>query len=242
MTRMHRRTVLLVCLCCLLLGSVTSQDVARDVAERAAASSSSASSTKHVSVAAAGADLTTPGNDDATQTALPVRPTSSAPTPASTPVSIDSTNTPLLVSISHSHGPRPTVSPGTASVPFAPHHDPPNSPPPTATSPTVIGASSSHSHHQPAVAIVFEVLAGVVGLIVVLVLGRCCYSWQKTPRQDRIAALMNRHALDREMAELERARLQERLRVRQAERVPPPPPYIPDPPAYDAIVQPEQVV
>jgi len=242
MARVRRRTVVLVCLFCVLFGSATSQGVESLDAKRAAQSTSAASSAPRVSAAAAGVDATM-GKDDATQTALPNRrPTesSSSSAPRST-----STNTPLLVSLPNTHSARPTAAPapGIAPMPLPPHHNPPPNPaPPPQPPPTTSGASSSpHSHHQPAVAIVFEALAGVVGLIVVLVLGKCCYSWRKTPRQDRIAALMNRHALDREMAELERAQLQQRLRARQVERVPPPP-YIPAPPAYDDITEPEQAV
>ncbi|EMD40946.1 hypothetical protein CERSUDRAFT_91697 [Gelatoporia subvermispora B] len=248
MVRTQRKAVLLVCFCCLLFRSVTSQDAVTRIAERAPSSSTAghASSTPRASAAGAGADLTM-GKNDATQTDLPVRFTSASSsdsTPTSAPVFTGSSGTTRLVSFTHTtHAPLSAASAGIASVSFPPHHDPPGThphPPPTQT--TTSQSLSTHSHHQPTVAIVFEALAGVVGLIVVLALGRCYWSWKKTPRQDRIAALVNRHALDREMAELERAQLQQRIRARQAECVPPPPPYVPAPPAYDAIAQVEQAV
>lgn len=81
----------------------------------------------------------------------------------------------------------------------------------------------------------FEVIAGVAGLLILLALLRCAYSWRKTPSHDRVAAFVNRHELQREMEQLEREDLQRRLP--NALFIPPPPPYQ-HAPAYDCVETP----
>ncbi|CAL1701331.1 unnamed protein product [Somion occarium] len=118
--------------------------------------------------------------------------------------------------ITHRLPPPPTQSGNPLAVPSS---TPPDQPP---------------SHHQSPVAIVFECLAGLVGLIFIVWFTRCLYQYKRTPRQDRIAALLSRHELEREMEELEREQLQRRRRRTSLLR-PPPPPYQPAP-AYESVV------
>ncbi|RDX53900.1 hypothetical protein OH76DRAFT_1399057 [Lentinus brumalis] len=114
----------------------------------------------------------------------------------------------------------------TGTRPFMPH--------PVPTRP-VGGPHSSSSHGQSAVAIVFEVLAGALGLFVLLALGRCWYSYRRVPPPDRIGALLSRHQLEREMEEQQRDRMERVSRAMEAYRWrPPPPPYQPAP-AYETV-------
>ncbi|KAH7916285.1 hypothetical protein BJ138DRAFT_1139997 [Hygrophoropsis aurantiaca] len=85
-----------------------------------------------------------------------------------------------------------------------------------------------HLHHQlEAVSVVFIVLGGIGGVTLVFFLFRCWYSYHKTPRRDRIATLLSRYNLEREMAEMEHEAPRRRWSLPL-----PPPPYQPPPPRY----------
>lgn len=88
------------------------------------------------------------------------------------------------------------------------------------------------------VALVFACLGGVALVLILLAFMRCLYVWRRTPSRDRIAGLLNRHHLEREMEGREREELARRVqqRTRPTWR-PPPPPYQPAP-AYDATTEP----
>lgn len=84
---------------------------------------------------------------------------------------------------------------------------------------------------QKPILIVFEVLGGLVALFLLLGLLRCCYQYKKAPKRDRIAEVLNRHRLQRELEELERnPHILRRPSLRE-----PAPPYYPAPPSYDLI-------
>jgi len=73
-------------------------------------------------------------------------------------------------------------------------------------------------------------IGSVAFLVLLLTLIRCCASWRRTPSRDRIAAMLNRFNLQREMEERDweehgRRLLGSRFFV-------PPPPYVPPPPVY----------
>ncbi|KAL4249672.1 hypothetical protein ABKN59_007039 [Abortiporus biennis] len=125
----------------------------------------------------------------------------------------------------------------THSLPITIHHGPPGMVPTSQPHPPQAATSGSHSKKQPVVAIVFEILAGIAGLAVILGLVRCFYVWKRTPSRDRIQTLLSRHRLEREMEELEREDLQRRMQhVRRTSLYrPPPPPYL-QAPAYDEVV------
>ncbi|KAF8165477.1 hypothetical protein B0H34DRAFT_240657 [Crassisporium funariophilum] len=86
---------------------------------------------------------------------------------------------------------------------------------------------------QKTITIVFEVLGGLVGSLLLLGLLRCFYKYKRAPKRDRIAEVYNRHHLQRELAELERnPAILRRPSLRE-----PPPPYVPPPPTYDTAQQ-----
>ncbi|KII94971.1 hypothetical protein PLICRDRAFT_25637 [Plicaturopsis crispa FD-325 SS-3] len=132
----------------------------------------------------------------------------------------------------------------TTHIPPSPHH-PVHSPTvtrrpvPTPThtetftpaSPTPIHSSPvpRRRHRQAPAAIAFEVIGGLFGMVLVLLVMRFVYSWRKTPSRDRVAAFVNRHRLEREMAEASR------VEPRRPVWRPPPPPYMPPPPRYEAV-------
>jgi hypothetical protein len=76
---------------------------------------------------------------------------------------------------------------------------------------------------------VFEVLGGVVAGLLLLSFLRCCNNYRKTPRRDRIADIVHRHNLQRELEELER----NPRTLRRPSLPEPAPPYFPRPPSYD---------
>ncbi|KAF8812312.1 hypothetical protein BYT27DRAFT_7132765 [Phlegmacium glaucopus] len=125
---------------------------------------------------------------------------------------------------------RPTFVSRTfpAVVPGEPVHTrPPDQPP------GPLG-NSNRRHARPGqkpIFIVFEVLGGLVASILLLGLLRCCYQYNKAPKRDRIAEVLNRHHLQRELEELERnPHILRRPSLRE-----PAPPYFPAPPSYDII-------
>ncbi|KAF9452417.1 hypothetical protein P691DRAFT_804534 [Macrolepiota fuliginosa MF-IS2] len=99
---------------------------------------------------------------------------------------------------------------------------------PTATEPP---RRPHRNSSQAPIAIVFEVIGGVVGLVVLVSCLRCCYIYNRTPRRDRIEGVLHRHQLERELAELER----NPLALRRSPTNDPVPPYFPPPPTYEAI-------
>ena len=82
---------------------------------------------------------------------------------------------------------------------------------------------------QKPIFVVFEVLGGLLASGLLLGLGRCCYQYKKAPKRDRIAEVLNRHNLQRELEELERnPQILRRPSLRE-----PAPPYYPAPPSYE---------
>lgn len=109
-----------------------------------------------------------------------------------------------------------TFTPGaTHAPPFTPHT---HAPPP---SPSAVQSQSTQRHGPSAVAIVFGVVGGLFALAVVASIVRCVYKYKRTPGRDRIAALLDRHRLERELAEMEEAPPARRRSLLG----PPPPPY-----------------
>lgn len=106
--------------------------------------------------------------------------------------------------------------PPAATPPPFTHHQPQTTPLP--------------SHHtQSPVVIAIEVLAGLAVLTIAFFLARCYISYRRTPSRDRVASLIHRHQLQREMEEMERNPAD----YRRSYGEPPPPPYFPRPPSYD---------
>jgi len=105
--------------------------------------------------------------------------------------------------------------PSRTNQPFVPFHA--GDPPP-----------SQHSGQKP-ILVVFEVLGGLLALGFLLCLGRCCYQYKKAPKRDRIAEVLHRHHLQRELEELER----NPGILRRGSLRDPAPPYCPDPPSYE---------
>jgi len=98
-------------------------------------------------------------------------------------------------------------------------------PSPTSSSPLRQLHPQQQTQASTIAGIIFGTLAG---LVLMLSVGRCWWSWRHTPSRDRIATLMHRYNLEREM---EDALVQPFMaRVRR----PPPPPYRPRPPGYDS--------
>ncbi|KAF9058065.1 hypothetical protein BJ165DRAFT_1521382 [Panaeolus papilionaceus] len=106
-------------------------------------------------------------------------------------------------------------------------------PRPTGTDPpTHVPHRDRDRNSQPAqkpIAIVFEVLAGLVALAIAATIIRCIYNYSRAPKRDRIAEVLSRHQLQRELEELERNPLTLRREVSVRD---PAPPYFPPPPAY----------
>ncbi|KIJ69963.1 hypothetical protein HYDPIDRAFT_104635 [Hydnomerulius pinastri MD-312] len=88
---------------------------------------------------------------------------------------------------------------------------------------------NGYRHKFQLVSLIFIVLGGVSGVLITFFFLRCWYSYYKTPRQDRIATLLHRYNLEREMAE------RERLAGESRRWSLPPPPYQPPPPHYSPI-------
>ena len=109
----------------------------------------------------------------------------------------------------------------------------------TGPNPTRPIQDQSGPHRQSVVAIVFECIAGLVALLFLIWLTRCLYKYKRTPRQDRIANLLARHHLEREMEQLEREQMMRRSRRTSLLR-PPPPPYQ-HAPAYETVAAPSSV-
>lgn len=109
---------------------------------------------------------------------------------------------------------------------------------PTQPTPSIIPIHTQIPHTSPSrhfgqkpIFIVFEILAGLLASGLLLCCGRCCYQYKRAPKRDRIAEVLNRHNLQREMAGLE---LSPQI-LRRASLREPAPPYYPAPPSYEII-------
>ncbi|PPQ77348.1 hypothetical protein CVT25_010930 [Psilocybe cyanescens] len=125
--------------------------------------------------------------------------------------------------LSHSiQSPHIIPATNTRPIPF-PGHSSHARPPPPESSP-----APPRSGHKP-ILIAVEVIGGLVIAGVLLSLIRCYYIYKKTPHRDRIADILQRHHLQRELDELERnPGILRRPSLRE-----PAPPYFPRPPSYD---------
>lgn len=143
----------------------------------------------------------------------------------------------FLASTSH----RPFITNRPHSVPTGGHHQSveiisrptlptPHSRPITHPRPTgIFHTPTPANSNQSTIAIVFEVLGGLVGLAILYSFFRCCNNYRNTPRRDRIADVLQRHQLQRELEEIERnPAILRRPSLRE-----PAPPYFPRPPSYD---------
>ncbi|KAI0638371.1 hypothetical protein C8Q77DRAFT_1154027 [Trametes polyzona] len=175
------------------------------------------------------------GSDDATQTG----PFTDRRSTSDTDTSTTSRHSIIIAPTAHRTRPHPSGS-ATPGAPFTHHFPPP--PNPTAPSPRPHPPPpppAPAQRGQPPIAIAFEVLGGVVALAIFVGIARCYIVWRRTPPRDRIAALMSRHQLEREMAEMEQERMERLNQALEARRWrPPPPPYQPAP-DYDTVVRPE---
>jgi len=102
---------------------------------------------------------------------------------------------------------------------------------PSTTNPVHTKASGSHrfQSNQKPIYIAFEVLGGILATGMLFGFLRCCYNYRKTPRRDRIADILHRHNLQRELEELER----NPVALRRPFLREPAPPYFPRPPSYE---------
>lgn len=91
------------------------------------------------------------------------------------------------------------------------------------------GAPHRQSGQKP-IFVVFEVVGGLIGSILLIGLLRCCYQYNKAPKRDRITEVLNRHHLQRELAELE-----QNSHILRRPPLGPAPPYFPAPPPYKII-------
>jgi hypothetical protein len=144
--------------------------------------------------------------------------------PTTLPDGLHSTHRPTK---GNTHPPQPifpTWHPNTQIPPSTETQFPHEHPRPTVS-------SSSFSRHPPAVAVAFEVIGGLLGLLVLFGVIRCLVSYGRTPDHDRVAAFIDRHRIQREMEELEGQQYQSFMR-RSSMNGPAPPPYLPRPPSY----------
>ena len=126
-----------------------------------------------------------------------------------------------ITNIPHPTSPIFTFTPG----PVHTHTPVPN---PT-RAPIKSSAAPSQSGQKP-ISIVFEVLGGLFASAFILGFIRCYHNYRKTPGRDRIADILQRHQLQRELEELERNPV---LLPRHQSLREPAPPYFPRPPSYD---------
>ncbi|KAK0206617.1 hypothetical protein DFS33DRAFT_1315782 [Desarmillaria ectypa] len=78
-----------------------------------------------------------------------------------------------------------------------------------------------------------EILGGIIAIAIVLSLLRCIISYRRTPKRDRIVAIIHRHQLHREMDDLENQMSPLFNCKRSSLKEPPPSPYFPRPPVYE---------
>lgn len=163
---------------------------------------------------------------------------SATPTVSSFHSTLSSSQSPNTTS-SHSTTPfssirRPTSSPVTSPNDVIRHSFTMTRGPSTTRTrfPDPVSSSHTEKHRstgQKPIAIFFEVLCGLVLFGLMIALLRCFCSYRRTPTQDRIAAVVNRHHLEREMRDIERSI---NVRRHSSLREPAPPPYFPPPPTY----------
>jgi hypothetical protein len=183
---------------------------------------------------------------------------SSAPVPAVTVLSTPERGSASETSKSQTHtsinAHHPHSDAGQTNTHKAfPSHLPPSLPSPENPPNHILPPPHEIPHHVPpsppskglsATAIAFIVLGAIFAIFLTYIAAKCCYSWRRAPRPDRINDVMSRHFLDREMEEREREDLQRRwMEFRSslgspAPYVPPPPPYIHAPSYEDATPQP----
>ncbi|KLO15671.1 hypothetical protein SCHPADRAFT_995672 [Schizopora paradoxa] len=140
-------------------------------------------------------------------------------------------NTNAAATKSHSHTTHSFPSQST-HFSFHPHPIPTSSVDsgtPFSTSPEL--QTSSH-HGQPPAAIAFEVIGGLALLALILCCARCAYKYRRVPARDRVALILDRHRLERELEEMEEA---QPYRRRTSLTRPPPPAYQ-NAPAYDEAI------
>ncbi|THH28800.1 hypothetical protein EUX98_g5396 [Antrodiella citrinella] len=168
-----------------------------------------------------------------------VRPKTPSTSPSLAIIRPHSSGTSAHLPISHSH-PLPATSHHLTHPSFVPptETDSPQPGVPDRRPPHPLATAAVSPRHKSisTVSLVFAVLGGIALVLGLLSLIRCLYVYRRTPSRDRIAGLMNRHQLDQEMEEREREQLARRIqeRVRPVWK-PPPPPYMPAPPAYDIV-------
>lgn len=172
-----------------------------------------------------------------TSSAHPITETSSALTRPERP---RHTGSPVP---SHSHphtATAHTAHPHLVPNPTSPFHNgPPGQQPPR----PIPATPRPHSHRRiSTVGIVFACLGGIAATLILLAMARCFYLWRRTPSRDRIAGLLQRHHLDREMEEREREDLARRMRESAAPRWKPPPPPYQNAPDYDSVAHPPPAV
>ncbi|TCD69236.1 hypothetical protein EIP91_008339 [Steccherinum ochraceum] len=137
------------------------------------------------------------------------------------------------------HSAHPHLVPGPNPTPFPPFHNGPPGPQPPR--PPQAGPASRSHRRITTVGLVFACLGGIAATLILFAMARCFYIWRRTPSRDRIAGLLQRHHLDREMEEREREDLTRRMREQAAPRWKPPPPPYQNAPAYDSVAQPPAV-
>ncbi|EJD00998.1 uncharacterized protein FOMMEDRAFT_169204 [Fomitiporia mediterranea MF3/22] len=84
---------------------------------------------------------------------------------------------------------------------------------------------------QNPVVILFEVLGGLVGMGILTLCGRTVQSYYRTPRRDLVRDHMDRYNLERELAEIEVARMRSSSLPQDSSSDEPPPAYQ-EPPEY----------
>ena len=131
--------------------------------------------------------------------------------------------------------PHPTIIPSFPSPENPPNHP---LPPPHPQSPPP--HNRPRKHGVPAAAIAFAVIGGLVAAFLIYMGARCCYSYKRVRRPDRIDEVVSRHYLDEEMRERQREDMERRWILFRSSAasptrfVPPPPPYI-HAPAYEQV-------
>lgn len=137
---------------------------------------------------------------------------------------------PLSSTRSAAHTAPITVS--RAPAPATPYHPAPPPPSSTHRPPRPV-----RDHPPSTGAIIGAVLGGLAGVAVLLSLARCIYTYQQQPKRDRIAEVVERHRIQREMEELAH---EEFSRTEGRPPSPPPLPLYQDSrlPAYEPATRP----
>ncbi|KAH9482790.1 hypothetical protein JR316_0004890 [Psilocybe cubensis] len=156
------------------------------------------------------------------QSPITATSSSSLAHPTHFPTSFRHSSSHNTLHLSHSGSQSHIIPSNTRPLSFPGHSGRPRPPPPTST------PLPPRPKHKP-ILIAFEVIGGLALAGVLLSLIRCYYNYKRTPHRDRIADILQRHHLQRELEELERnPHLLRRPSLRE-----PAPPYFPRPPSYD---------